>query len=107
MAFLCSIQIESTVDTEAQTVCKPLNKDCVPAAAVTVAVVKKHVFKKELQPNTSHHKYRLVLNMSDKENIVDARLMLCCLGPQQVKTPQCHSSRLFSCYMHSLTYHGL
>ena len=49
-----------------------------------------------------------VLNRSDKkENIVDARRMLCCLGPQQVKTPQCHSSRLLSCYMHILTHRQL
>lgn len=45
--------MSSAVDIEIQTVCKPLNKDCVPAAAVTVAAVKKPVFKKELQPNTS------------------------------------------------------
>lgn len=47
-----------------------------------------------------------VPNRSDKKkkNIADAWLLLCCLGAQQVKTPQCHSSRLFSCYTHILTY---
>lgn len=76
-------------------------------AAVTVAVVKTLVVRKSY--SQTHHKCWLVFPCAEQvwQNIVDARVMLCCLGAQQVKTPQCHSSRLFSCYMHILTHREL
>lgn len=54
--------------------------------------------RKELQPE---YKYWLVVQWAEQvwQNITDARLMLHCLGAQQVKTPPHHSFRQFSCYI--------
>ena len=65
-----------------------------------------------LSRSQTHHKYWLVYPWAEqvwqnkRENIVDARLILCCLARQHVKTPQCRSSRPFSCRVHSLTHPG-
>lgn len=57
--------------------------------------------QRELQPE---HKYWLVFQCAEQvwRLFTDAKLMLHCLGTQQVKTPPRHSFRLFSCYICTL-----